>query len=212
MATDEELENQLMLSKVEEFNMGYVRFNLLDPICGANAWGSINHRALEPKIVSVLIWKSVYCIREQRLIRTKVKKMVDDFGGGVGQLNAQSDKALKLAVRPDWISCTPVATINGLYILEIPTLDLTQMGEEANERNQLKPLSGNHRRAAVVEFNAQLEKRLNALNEEIEKLDDADFTPESQAAIAELKAQETKLLRRIECSQWWGVQLFDLSK
>lgn len=96
---------------------------------------------------------------------------------------------------------TPVIT--GKYIYQVPALKFTPEGEQALANDEIHPLSGNHRRAALVLYVADLEAALKTLNEELDALElDADKTA---------KMEEIRIMsKRLTDAPFWAVKVYDI--
>lgn len=140
------LEAQTEIQKrLDAADLGYLRMDIVDPFCGVSAWGLFNDRPLDPQKVES-IRKSYHLM---------------------GPLACQNDKVIYLPMNPAWFVGPTTPVIAGKYVYQVPLLELTPAGKQALADGEFHPLSGNHRRAALVLYYEDLQESLKLLNEEL---------------------------------------------
>lgn len=174
------LEDQTEMQKrLEGADLGYLRMNIVDPFCGVSAWGLYNSRLL---------------------IDAAVNKILEAYKA-IGVLACQVDKVIYLPMRASWFVGSTIPVISGKYVYEVPLLKLTAEGEAALAAGLITPLSGNHRRAALVLYYNQLVAQLKQLEEEVKGLEDEEKIE---------KNQEIAVMRkRVEHAPFWTVRIYD---
>lgn len=171
-----------MQKRLADAHVGYLRMNIVEPVCGAAAWGKYNNRGLSDRKVQEL--------------RSAFHRM--------GVLSCQQDKVIYLPMDTGWYEGKTSPEIAGKYIYELPELKLTAEGEAALKANLIHPCSGNHRRAATVLYYTDLVEAKKELLAEIESLEG----DERSAKEEELLVME----KRVEHAPFWAVLIYDLSE
>lgn len=175
------LEAQTEIQKrLDAADLGYLRMDIVDPFCGVSAWGLFNDRPLDPQKVES-IRKSYHLM---------------------GPLACQNDKVIYLPMNPAWFVGPTTPVIAGKYVYQVPLLELTPAGKQALADGEFHPLSGNHRRAALVLYYEDLQESLKLLNEELE-----DLAGDALKA----KQQEVKVMqKRMENAPFWTIKVYDI--
>lgn len=175
------LEAQTEIQKrLDEADLGFVRMDIVNPFCGIGAWGFYNDRPLDPDKVE----------RMRTLFHT------------MGPLSCQPDKVIYLAMNPAWFVGPTTTKIAGKYVYQLPLLALTPAGKQALAEGEFHPLSGNHRRAALVLYCKDLQAELKALQEELQDLKDDEFTAKEE----EVRVMTT----RVANAPFWTIQVYDI--
>lgn len=177
------LEAQTEIQKrLAEADLGYLRMDIVNPFCGADAWGFYNNRPLD---------------------RDKVQKMREMFHS-MGPLPCQTDKVIYLPLNPVWFEPPTTSEITGKYVYEVPIIKLTEAGEKALAAGEIHPLSGNHRRAALVLYHGDLVDALAALEIETEGLGNVEL---------ERKQREIDVMKnRVENAPFWVIKVYDIGE
>lgn len=172
-----------MRKRLDNASYGYYRVNVATPAFGKDSWGFYNNR---------------------ELITDTVVKLKGEYHR-MGPLTCQTDKVMYMAVRPEWIANLEdgKGKIDGLYIWDVPELALTEAGKQAIVDRLFKPLSGNHRREALVLY-------IRDLEEELKELEEAEKSPKLIAVEkAKLEAELATLKERLTWAPFWTFQIFD---
>lgn len=160
--------------------IGFVCMNIVDPPCGAGAWGKYNNRPLQ---------------------KAGVKDLFDKFLD-IGPLKCQADKVIFIPMRSTWYTTVPIPVINGQYIQDVPKLVLTPAGLKAIADGLFNPLNANHRREALILYCAALAALLAKLEEEVDGL-------EGDEAIAK-QVEVDVMAERVEWAPYWTIQIHDI--
>lgn len=160
--------------------IGFVCMNIVDPPCGAGAWGKFNNRPVQ---------------------KAGVKDLFDKFLA-VGPLKCQADKVIFIPMRPSWYTTEPIPVINGQYIQDVPRLVLTPEGLKAIADGLFNPLNANHRREALILYCAALAALLAKLQEELDGL-------EGDEAVAK-RVEVDVMAERVEWAPYWTIQIHDI--
>lgn len=177
------LEAQTDIQKrLADADIGYMRIDLVEPFCGVGSWGYYNNRPLE---------------------NLKVQEMRKLFHS-MGPLACHPDKVIYMAMNPEWFSNQTTPVIAGKYVQELPLLELTPAGKRALAAGEFHPLSGNHRRAALVLYHQDLVAALTALKKEAKK-------EKLQGDQLRAKEDEIKVMTtRVANSRFWTIQVYNI--
>lgn len=169
-----------MQKRLQDADLGHLSMNLVDPICGKEAWGRYNNRPLT---------------------ETKIEQIRSNYHS-MGALSCQVDKVIYLPLRPTWFEGPTTPVITGKYVHQVPILKLTPDGEEALRAGLIRPLSGNHRREALVRYCADLANALEVL-----KLERGDL----EGAERDAKDVEIKIMsERVKHAPFWTIKVYDI--
>lgn len=169
-----------MQKRLTDANLGFLRMDIVNPMCGAEAWGYYNNRPLN---------------------QTKVEEMRDIFNT-MGVLCCQQDKVIYLPMDPTWYEGETVPDIAGKYVYQLPELKLSEAGLAALAAGFFHPCNGNHRRAALVlYFNDLL-----AAQAELKAAVEAATGDELRVKEEELRVMSI----RVRDAPFWAIQVFDI--
>lgn len=168
--------------KLVAANLGFLCMDIVDPPCGAKAWGRFNTRLTGDAGVNDLVAK----FHE------------------VGPLKCEADKVLFVPMKRSWFTNELIQVINGQYIQDVPRLVLTEEGEKAIANGEMQPLNGNHRRKALAKYLADLVARLEKLVAQAGELED------DKAALAEKQREIEVMEERVEWAPYWTIQVHDI--
>lgn len=168
-----------MQKRLDDAELGFLRMDIVNPDCGASAWGKYNDRPLNPN---------------------KVQEMRATFHS-TGVLCCQQDKVIYLPLKKEWFVGETTPGIAGKYVQDLPVLKFTPAGKEALKAGEVNPLSGNHRRDALGHYVADLTAALTALNKDLEGLEE----DEKPAKLEAIKV----MTERLANAPWWAVKIYD---
>lgn len=170
-----------MQKRLDDAELGFLKMDIVNPPCGAQAWGKYNDRPLN---------------------MTKVEEMRGLYHT-MGVLSCQLDKVIYLPLRKSWFVDEVTPVIAGKYIHQVPALKFTPEGKQALADGEVHPLSGNHRRAALVLYVADLQAALKTLKAELEELEGNE---EKTAKTEEIRIMS----KRLEDAPYWAVKVYDI--
>ncbi|KAF9515147.1 hypothetical protein BS47DRAFT_1391878 [Hydnum rufescens UP504] len=139
--------------------------------------------------------------------RLKQKRIVDE------------DSGIAIALRRSWFTTTLEPTLNGKLVQDLPLLELTPEGKQAQGHGEFKPFGGNHRRAAVEFIVQDVKRRLEMAMDRLDLgMDGPDTkttrTKEQEADYTAWVEKETQLIGYLKGeSKWnmlWHLNIWDL--
>lgn len=151
--------------------LGYLAMDVLNPPTGS-VWGEFNDRTVSGE---------------------SIKKLKNKFLTDLA--NCDEETAMFVGVKKAWVSNLEDAKreIDGMYIEELPLLQLTAAGENSILLEKLWFFSGNHRRTALQEIVDDLKKGLG----------------EDGTGLMLKEKERDELKAKIEKSSRWAVKLYD---